>query len=91
MSVLKSYKQSKRSTAVTVGLIAASAFTVGAIVYHNKRIEELERKTKDLEGSRDLLLHGGAVTADAVRFLVSKAGYELPTELSKNFKEGIKS
>jgi len=48
MAVLQKYKQSKRSTAVTVGLIAASAFTVGAIVYHNKRIEELERKVSYL-------------------------------------------
>lgn len=48
MSTLKNFKQSKRSTAVTVGLIAASAFTVGAIVYHNKRIEELERKVSYL-------------------------------------------
>lgn len=48
MAVLKNFKQSKRSTAVTVGLIAASAFAVGAIVYHNKRIEELERKVSYL-------------------------------------------
>jgi hypothetical protein len=44
MSVLKNFKQSKQSTAVTLSLIAASAFAIGAVHFHNKRIEELERK-----------------------------------------------
>lgn len=69
MSVLKNFKQSKRSTAVTVGLIAVSAFAVTAIVYHNKRIEELERVT-------GMLLEGGAVTAEAANYLMQKARYE---------------
>lgn len=46
--MLQKFKQSKGSTATTAVLLAASAFTVGAVYFHNKRIEELERKVEHL-------------------------------------------
>ena len=64
--MLRKFSQSKRSLAVTAGTIAATGFAIAAIYCHNKRLEELERRT-------DLLISGGTVTAEAATYLMQKA------------------
>lgn len=79
MTMLKNFKQSGSSglTAViaTTGLIMVTGLAI-TVYDQKKRIENLESRT-------DLLLDGSIATVDAVRFLVSKAGYEIPKSLEK--------